>query len=208
MKLIICLLLHFATLVVFAQQKTTSIYTFTKHFEGEDDTSDSTFFYLAKTNTKLLAFCKKLSWGDCNSMGYEWGKYEIKKDTIILYSLYAHQGGTNGQPFGVRKQMYIVKNKKVALFSNDIVLEEQYHSGNGSYIAGVEYIYKEPTNDTAKNDLELYVKTIEKAYGGKFILNNDGKKLIKEVRSRLKQIIAIRTKEWKKEAEPYNRFKI
>ncbi len=118
MKYLTAFLFQMSFLTSFSQQKSKSIYTLKKHFaptEEQENESDSIFFYASNTKTKVLSFCNKLSWGDCNSMAYEWGKFEIKKNTIILYSLYAYQGGTNGQPFGVRKQKYIYKKGKVEL---------------------------------------------------------------------------------------------
>ena len=55
--------------------------------DGEE--SVITNFYNKEYKKTILKFRTDYFWGDCNSMGYEFTKYEFKKDTLIFYTLSA-----------------------------------------------------------------------------------------------------------------------
>lgn len=205
------IVVHFLfTVTIYCQNASKKFYTIQKHFTDDNlgGSFDSIYFYKANSKVKLFSFCKKYQWGDCNSMGYEWGKYSVSNDTITCYSLYGWQGSGNSQPFGVRKIIYKLTENGAIQLSNNMFLEHRFTTGVSEWIDGVRYILEKPTNKQQEEQLNTYVNHVEKKWGGTFVLHEEAKVLIKDVRAHFANIISTNTKTWKKAPEPYNKFKL
>lgn len=147
--------------------------------------------------------------GDCSSVNIELGNYKVSSNTIAFYSYWAaaDRQGLILMPFGFRKQIYeLDKNHKLQMKENKIYIEDYvdktvgkekfYEEHSITRHIGRLYLNEKPNNNfqlMARND---YIKSIEKIYKAKFLLENDRKILEDEVRNVLKAEIALSTDSW------------
>ena len=118
--------------------------------------------------------------GPCSDKSVEDGYYEINGTTVTLYSHWDRRGKAYDAPYGVRVQVYELKdNYDLVRTSSRLYIETQRPNYNEN--SGMKYLFKAPKTDAEKADLKAYVSAVERNYKGTFVYGNEAKKLIKEV---------------------------
>jgi hypothetical protein len=158
---------------------------------------------------KLLTHTIYKNDGDCSSVSIELGNYKISGNEVIFYSYWASadRQGLILMPFGFRKQIFrLDDNNKLQIKENKIYIEDYidktvgkenfYENQNTTRHIGRIYLNELPKTNyqlIARND---YIKSIEKIYKAKFVLENERELLEDEVRNVLKAEIALNTDSW------------
>ncbi len=108
------------------------------------------------------------------------GAYEINGTTITLYSFWDRKGKVYDSPYGARIQFYeMLPNHTVVLKSSKVYIETARKSYDTE--SGMQYLFTPPKNNSEKEALQSYVKSVEKEYKGVFVYGDEAKTLLKEV---------------------------
>ena len=126
--------------------------------------------------------------GGCSSRSLEDGAYEIEGNKIRLYSFFHRQGTAYMEPYGAKIVTYeVLKNGVLKKLTSRVYIETAKRGHENS--KGMKYLFQKPQTDEEKRDLSRYIKQIEEQYDAQFVLGEEGKALIKEVKKALKQKI-------------------
>ena len=118
--------------------------------------------------------------GACSDKSMEDGYYEINGTKVTLYSHWDRKGKAYDAPYGVRVQVYELKdNYDLVRISSKLYIETQRR--NYSKDSGMKYLFKAPQTQEEKASLQAYVRAVEHNYDGTFVYGDEAKKLIKEV---------------------------
>jgi len=204
MKNILFIILGFCCFsMLFAQDKEVEINNHTFQFrqyanDKEDEADeDRVNVDVYRGTKKLLTHTISSRMGDCNSVSIELGDYEISGDSIIFYSYWALHGDAPVSPFGVRKQIYQVKeNGRLVLLGGKIYLEETRPGWARDEWSGVDYLENPPQNEEERKALDRYKKAVEENYHATFVDGEQKEQLFKDVKTRLKAEIDKYTSYW------------
>ncbi len=126
--------------------------------------------------------------GGCTSRSLEDGAYEIEGNKIKLYSFFHRQGEAHNEPYGAKIVEYEVLNSgELKRVRSQIYIETAKRGYEGNN--GMKYLFQEPKTEEEKRELVNYIKQVEREYLAKFVLGEDEKPLIKEVKEALKRKI-------------------
>ncbi|MBA1421284.1 MAG: hypothetical protein FAF03_10710 [Epsilonproteobacteria bacterium] len=118
--------------------------------------------------------------GACSDKSVEDGYYEINGTTLTLYSHWDRRGKAYDAPYGVRVQVYKLKdNYDLVRTSSRLYIETARPNYNEN--SGMKYLFKAPQTKEEKASLKAYVNAVERNYKGTFVYGDEAKKLIKEV---------------------------
>jgi len=118
--------------------------------------------------------------GACSDKSMEDGYYEINGTTVTLYSHWDRKGKAYDVPYGVRVQVYELKdNYDLVRTSSKLYIETTRPKYNEN--SGMKYLFKSPTTEAEKASLKAYAQRVEHTYHGTFVYGDEAKKLIEEV---------------------------
>jgi len=118
--------------------------------------------------------------GACSNKSMEDGYYEINGTTVTLYSHWDRKGKAYDVPYGIRVQVYELKdNYDLVRTSSKLYIETTRPNYNEN--SGMKYLFKAPTTEAEKASLKDYVQKVEHTYHGTFVYGDEAKKLIEEV---------------------------
>ena len=124
--------------------------------------------------------------GGCSSRSLEDGAYEIEGDKIKLYSFFHRQGDAYSEPYGAKIVEYEVLNSgELKKISSKVYIETAQRGYENN--RGMKYLFQAPKTEQEKRELLDYVKQVEEEYLSTFLLGEEGKFLIKEVKEALKR---------------------
>lgn len=147
------------------------------------------------TKKQLLSHILISSRGDCNSNSLEIGDYKISDSTLTFYSFWCTMGDAPVSPYGARKQIYkIHKDGKITLQSSAIYIETTVTYWNEN--EGIQYLEKQPKNETERLALNRYIQKVEKEYHATFVLGDNAQQLISDVKEALDEQIQHETGDW------------
>jgi len=130
--------------------------------------------------TFVLSLILKDSTGTCADKSMQEGSYEINGTDITLYSFWDRKGKAYDSPYGARIQRYeMLPNHTVILKSSKVYIETARKNYNKE--SGMKYLFTPPKTNIQKEALQAYVKSVERAYKGVFVYNNEAERLIEEV---------------------------
>lgn len=188
---------------LFGQDKDIKInnhdFRFHQYRNDKDEETDEEYekVDIYRGTKKLLTHTLSAQWGDCNSISIELGDFEIKGDSLIFYSYWALHGDAPVSPYGVRKQIYQVKeNGRLNLLGGKIYLEETRPGWAKEDHEGVNYLEEPPKNEGEQKALDKYKKAIEEEYHASFVAANEKDSLFREVKTKLKTKIDKYTSNW------------
>ena len=124
--------------------------------------------------------------GGCSSRSLEDGAYEIEGDKIKLYSFFHRQGDAYSEPYGAKIMEYEVLNSgELKKISSKVYIETAQRGYENN--RGMNYLFQAPKTEQEKRELLDYIKQVEEEYLSTFLLGEEGKFLIKEVKEALKR---------------------
>jgi len=130
--------------------------------------------------TFVLSLILKDSTGTCADKSMQEGSYEINGTDITLYSFWDRKGKAYDSPYGARIQRYeMLPDHTVILKSSKVYIETARKNYNKE--SGMKYLFTPPKTNIQKEALQAYVKSVERAYKGVFVYNNEAERLIEEV---------------------------
>jgi len=136
--------------------------------------------------TYVLSLILKDNTGSCADQSMQEGAYEINGTTITLYSFWDRKGKVYDTPYGARIQHYqMLPDHTVVLRSSKIYIETSRKSYDTQ--SGMQYLFSPPKNNTEKEALQSYVRSVEREYKGLFVYGEEAKTLLKEVQDALKR---------------------
>ncbi len=160
-----------------------------EHYADYDSKGEVLKLYKEEQNsnlTFLLSFVLSDSTGGCSSKSMVNGSYEISGDTITFYTMWTRRGKANLSPHGARIQHYkILDSGKLELIEGKVYIEETKKKYDNE--SGMEYLFHAPKTQKEKEQLQSYVKAVEKKYKATFVFNEEEKSVINEVKEALKQ---------------------
>ena len=146
-----------------------------------------------KKLTPVLRLTLKDVTGGCSTRSLEDGAYEIKGNEIWLYSYFHRQGMAYLSPYGAQIVKYIVQTDgRLKKVKSELYIELTQKRHNKE--SGMEYLFNTPKNEKERALLNNYIKQVETNYKGKFLLGEEGKKLIEDVKNALTRQIKSRWK--------------
>ena len=126
--------------------------------------------------------------GGCSSRSLEDGSYEIEGNKIRLYSFFHRQGTAYMEPYGAKIVEYkVLKDGDLKKTSSQVYIETAQRGYENS--KGMKYLFQKPKTINEKRALADYIKQVEEHYSAQFLLGEEGKSLIKEVKEALKRKI-------------------
>jgi len=155
----------------------------------------------AKTQKELHRHTLEEAFMDCNSISVELGTYKIFKKEIIFYSYWGYAGDTPTSVYGFRKQVY-GWNKKKGLFQKSAIISISPASlgyGGDALIATQAALDAKNPTEKQKKIFTEGLENIRSIYQADLIPTTQVPALEKEVRSILKDKIAIHTKGWEED---------
>ena len=124
--------------------------------------------------------------GGCSSRSLEDGAYEIEGDKIKLYSFFHRQGDAYSEPYGAKIVEYKVLNSgELKKISSKVYIETAQRGYENN--RGMKYLFQAPKTEQEKRELLDYIKQVEEEHLSTFLLGEEGKFLIKEVKEALKR---------------------
>ena len=144
------------------------------------------WYYEARDNNLLhrLSFTLKDSTGGCSAKSIENGHYEIKGNTITLYTFWKRQGRVYDVPYGARIMQYeVTKSGKLKLLSSRLYVETTKKSFDKE--SGIRFLWETPKTQKDQKDFEAYIHSAQQQYKGTFVLGDEAKALMEEVQSAL-----------------------
>lgn len=137
--------------------------------------------------TFLLRFTLSDHTGGCAEKAMTEGNYEISDDgNITFYTMWTRQGKAYLAPYGARVQTYkVLDTGKLELIEGKIYIEETKKRHDND--SGMEYLFTAPKTQEEKEQLEHYVKAVEEKYKATFVFEDEGKRVISEVKKALKR---------------------
>ena len=147
--------------------------------------------YKEKRNNDLIfmfSLILKDRTGACSDKSMEDGSYEINDTTITLYSFWDRRGKAYDAPYGARIQVYTLnENYDLVRKSSKLYIETERQNYNET--SGMKYLFKKPQNDKEKNALTMYINSVENHFDGKFVFDDEGKKVLKDAEDAISQKI-------------------
>ena len=152
-------------------------------------------YYEARNNDLLHRFNLTLhdQTGSCSAKSIEEGYYEIKGNTITLYTLWDRQGRVYDVPYGARIMQYdVTRDGTLKLLSSRIYVETTKKSFDKE--SAIRFLWETPKTKEDQKAFESYIRSAEQQFKGRFVLGDEAKALIKEVKEALNKKMA---KRWK-----------
>lgn len=155
----------------------------TESYEIYDSKGEVMKLYKEERNNNLnfvLSLILKDNTGTCADKSMQTGSYEINGTDITLYSFWDRKGKAYDSPYGARIQRYeMLPNHTIVLKSSKVYIETTRRSYDEE--SGMKYLFTPPENDSEKEALQTYVKSVEREYKGVFVYDEEAKELIDEV---------------------------
>lgn len=172
---------------------------------GEDQEEvDTLYLFRAFENKPLLAVLHKDVWADSNSRSVMVGDYDATDSTFVLYHFWAKAGDAPVSPYGARIQTYGLEKEGLILKESRIYLEtmsdyyvNQYRDKeNLDYHVGVVFLHAVPESADERQELNAYVRGVEREYGAEFVWGEEADRLLVTVRERLAAELRRYTRDW------------
>jgi len=132
--------------------------------------------------------------GNCGDKTIQEGAYEINGTDITLYSFWDRRGRMYEAPYGARVSHYqVLDDHSVVKKSSYIYVESERK--NHTKESPMKYLFTPPVTEDEKEALKGYIKEMEEKYKGKFVFEDEAKKLIDSVKEAIRKKIK---KRWRK----------
>jgi len=124
--------------------------------------------------------------GSCADKSLEDGTYEINGSSITLYTFWDRRGRAYDSPYGARIRTYTVdKSGNVKMRSGRLYVETSKKSADRD--SAVKYLFDPPQTEKEKEAFAQYITSAERQYKGTFLLGDDAKQLMDEVKKALRR---------------------
>ncbi len=128
----------------------------------------------------LLAVTLEHTSGSCRSRRREEGAYQIKGDTITLYTAWTRSRQAYDAPVGERIQVYRVEeNGTITYKSGELYIETEMRGQDRK--SGMQYLVTPPKNSHERKALADYIRRVEEQYHATFVTPQRAKTLHQEV---------------------------
>ena len=137
-----------------------------------------------KTSRFIRPFIHYDKTGDCSAKSMIEGVYEIKGEEIYFYTLWSRKGQPPLSLYGARVEQYkVLKSGTFQLLTSKIYLEKGLKGEDET--SGMNYLFQSPKNKKEKTQLHKYIAEVEEEYRSTFVMGEESKKLIEEVKKAL-----------------------
>ena len=134
----------------------------------------------------LLSLTLEDTTGSCVNVRILNSTYEVNGSSITFYSLWDRRGDVYNAPYGARIQQYkVLKNHTISLISSKIYIETDIK--NADLDSGMQYLFDTPKTEAEEALFQEYISEVSKLYKGEFVLGNEAKKLIRDVKEALQR---------------------